>query len=160
MSRSRSSARISRRVGSLSARNVSLADMIAVHASVVCSGARLSFAISPTTELLPRTPRWAQARPDSRRAGGRLPPLMTPLRTDGRTSGCPHAGRPFAHACAVLMVSLLALAGCRNGDEASYPAGPTSGGPPRRGGHIVFVREEDPDYLDPGLSYGSYSAPL
>jgi len=60
----------------------------------------------------------------------------------------------------VLAASLLVLAGCRNGDEMSYPPGPTSGGPPHRGGHIVFVREEDPDYLDPALSYGSYSAPL
>lgn len=42
-------------------------------------------------------------------------------------------------------------------ETALYPAGPTGAGP-RRGGHAVFVREEDPDYLDPALSYGTYSA--
>ncbi len=42
----------------------------------------------------------------------------------------------------------------------SYPPGPDTGGPPRRGGKIVFVREEDPDYLDPALSYGTYTAPV
>jgi ABC-type transport system substrate-binding protein len=29
-----------------------------------------------------------------------------------------------------------------------------------RGGHAIFLREEDPDYLDPALSYGTYSAPI
>jgi ABC-type transport system substrate-binding protein len=28
------------------------------------------------------------------------------------------------------------------------------------GGHAIFTREEDPDYLDPALSYGTYTAPL
>ncbi len=41
-----------------------------------------------------------------------------------------------------------------------YPPGPGTGTAPRRGGHAVFVREEDPDYIDPQLSYGIYSAPL
>jgi peptide/nickel transport system substrate-binding protein/oligopeptide transport system substrate-binding protein len=59
-----------------------------------------------------------------------------------------------------LAVLLLAACGCaRQTHTAAYVPGP-DGGPPRRGGHIVFVREEDPDYLDPGLSYGTYSAPL
>jgi len=39
----------------------------------------------------------------------------------------------------------------------NYELGPGLG-TPRRGGHAVFVREEDPDYLDPALSYGTYSA--
>jgi ABC-type transport system substrate-binding protein len=34
------------------------------------------------------------------------------------------------------------------------------GGRPRMGGHAIFTREEDPDYLDPALSYGTYTAPI
>jgi len=62
-------------------------------------------------------------------------------------------------ACALAMAALLA--GCaRPGVDlfASYAPGPD--GTPRRGGRIVLVREEDPDFLDPALSYGTYSAPL
>ena len=40
-----------------------------------------------------------------------------------------------------------------------YPPGP-DGGHPRMGGHAIFTREEDPDYLDPALSYGTYTAPI
>jgi len=55
---------------------------------------------------------------------------------------------------------LAAAAGCaRRASLAAYAPGP-DGSPPRRGGHAVFVREEDPDYLDPALSYGTYSAPV
>jgi ABC-type transport system substrate-binding protein len=63
---------------------------------------------------------------------------------------------------ALLLLIALAPAGCaRHADPllASYTPGPAGGGP-RRGGTIVLVREEDPDYLDPAMSYGSYSAPI
>jgi peptide/nickel transport system substrate-binding protein/oligopeptide transport system substrate-binding protein len=40
-----------------------------------------------------------------------------------------------------------------------YAPGPDDGRP-RLGGHAIFTREEDPDYLDPALSYGTYTAPL
>jgi hypothetical protein len=43
-------------------------------------------------------------------------------------------------------------------ETVSFPPGPT--GEPRRGGYAIFVREEDPDYLDPALSYGTYTAPI
>jgi ABC-type transport system substrate-binding protein len=52
---------------------------------------------------------------------------------------------------------LLACACAREPHQAAYVPGP-DGGTPRRGGHAVFVREEDPDYIDPALSYGTYSA--
>jgi peptide/nickel transport system substrate-binding protein len=53
----------------------------------------------------------------------------------------------------------LSSGGCsRQAAFGRYSAGPT--GTPRRGGSVVFVREEDPDYLDPALSYGSFTAPL
>jgi peptide/nickel transport system substrate-binding protein len=63
-------------------------------------------------------------------------------------------------AAVVLLIAAI-LAGCsqRRNVEA-YPAGADTGGSPRRGGTAVFVREEDPDYLDPALSYGVYSAPV
>lgn len=44
--------------------------------------------------------------------------------------------------------------------RAPDPHSPGPHGIARRGGHAVFVREEDPDYLDPALSYGAYSAPM
>jgi ABC-type transport system substrate-binding protein len=60
--------------------------------------------------------------------------------------------------------SLLALLGAALSCRAPRPAatfapGP-AGGEPRHGGHVLFVREEDPDFLDPALSYGAYTAPL
>jgi peptide/nickel transport system substrate-binding protein/oligopeptide transport system substrate-binding protein len=59
-------------------------------------------------------------------------------------------------------LSLLAgLSGCAQRIETpAYPAGAEAGGPPKMGGTAVLVREEDPDYLDPALSYGVYSAPV
>ena len=59
-------------------------------------------------------------------------------------------------AAALLALSLADCAARR--ETVAYPPGPS--GPPRRGGHAIFVREEDPDYLDPALSYGTYSAPI
>jgi ABC-type transport system substrate-binding protein len=61
----------------------------------------------------------------------------------------------------VLAAALLLSSGCARRNSAllaSYTPGPD--GTPRRGGHIVLMREEDPDYLDPALSYGLYSAPI
>ena len=58
-----------------------------------------------------------------------------------------------------LAIAALWLGGCaRSVGTSAYDPGPN--GSPRRGGHAVFVREEDPDYLDPALSYGLYSAPV
>jgi ABC-type transport system substrate-binding protein len=55
----------------------------------------------------------------------------------------------------------LLVAGCRGEPlPPHYPPGPALRQAPPRGGHAVFVREEDPDYIDPQLSYGTYSAPL
>lgn len=57
----------------------------------------------------------------------------------------------------IVVVSLLF--GCARPEPTSgFPPGPV--GEPRRGGSLRFVREEDPDYLDPALSYGTYTAPL
>lgn len=73
-----------------------------------------------------------------------------------------HAGA-MACACGALVAValLLAIAGCaRRPPAVSYAPGYDVGGTPRRGGHAIFVREEDPDYLDPALSYGVYTAPL
>jgi ABC-type transport system substrate-binding protein len=56
-------------------------------------------------------------------------------------------------------IVLLAASCARPSAMQAYAPGPGDG-PPRRGGHAVFVREEDPDYLDPALSYGTYSAPV
>ena len=65
------------------------------------------------------------------------------------------AGALLAGAALVVMAS-----GCaRRPAAVVYDPGP-GGGPPCRGGHAVFVREEDPDYLDPALSYGTYSGPV
>ena len=67
----------------------------------------------------------------------------------------PHTARGL-----ILGLALL-LGGCRDaGGPLVYAPGPDAGGPPRRGGHAVFVREEDPDFIDPQLSYGAYSSPL
>ncbi len=57
-----------------------------------------------------------------------------------------------------LLVGLPGATCERGAPPASYAPGPDAGGPPRRGGKAVLVREEDPDYLDPALSYGLYSA--
>jgi peptide/nickel transport system substrate-binding protein/oligopeptide transport system substrate-binding protein len=57
---------------------------------------------------------------------------------------------------AAVLLACLACAGSR--PPLPYPPGPE--GQPRRGGHAIFLREEDPDFLDPALSYGTYSAPL
>ncbi len=62
---------------------------------------------------------------------------------------------------ALLAALLFFVPGCApRGDTlfASYTPGPD--GTPHRGGKIVLAREEDPDYLDPALSYGLYTAPL
>ena len=70
------------------------------------------------------------------------------------------AGAPVRRAVAGLATVAVALViGCA-ARQASVPYPLGSAGEPRRGGHAVFVREEDPDYLDPALSYGTYSAPL
>ncbi|MEO5617246.1 MAG: ABC transporter substrate-binding protein, partial [Candidatus Eisenbacteria bacterium] len=93
----------------------------------------------------------------------------------------PHLPRPVAAACAstgaagaaarastlasrAFLTALLVMAlasGCARNTEyllATYAPGPA--GTPQRGGRIVLTREEDPDFLDPALSYGTYSAPL
>lgn len=62
---------------------------------------------------------------------------------------------------ALVAALLLVVPGCARRTDtlfASYTPGPD--GTPHRGGKIVLVREEDPDYLDPALSYGLFSAPL
>ena len=68
---------------------------------------------------------------------------------------------PRVHALSLrlfLFAAALTAAGCvRQPEITNYELGPGSGAP-RRGGRVVFVREEDPDYLDPALSYGTYSA--
>ena len=43
---------------------------------------------------------------------------------------------------------------------ATYAPGPDEPGPHRRGGRVLMTREEDPDFLDPGLSYGITTAPI
>lgn len=61
----------------------------------------------------------------------------------------------------LLLAAAMLLSGCAPRADAlfaSYAPGPD--GTPRRGGHIVLMREEDPDYLDPALSYGVYSSPI
>ena len=59
--------------------------------------------------------------------------------------------------CAALWLACIA---CARRAPTTPPPGPEDHWPPQRGGKAVFVREEDPDYLDPALSYGSYSAPV
>ena len=65
--------------------------------------------------------------------------------------------QPMRRAAAILL--LLSLTDCAARREA-LPFPPGAEGTPRRGGHAIFAREEDPDYLDPALSYGTYTAPL
>jgi ABC-type transport system substrate-binding protein len=64
--------------------------------------------------------------------------------------------------CTALALGVvLAAAGCTGHRLAhAYPLGSQSGGPPRPGGHAVFVREGDQDYIDPALSYELYSSPV
>jgi len=67
---------------------------------------------------------------------------------------------PRSRTFAPLLLAAL-LAGCAPRSDtrfASYTPGPA--GEPQRGGKIVLVREEDPDYLDPAMSYGTYTAPI
>jgi ABC-type transport system substrate-binding protein len=60
-----------------------------------------------------------------------------------------------------LALALGVAAGCRGaGREFGYAPGPALDGPRHRGGRIVLVREEDPDFLDPALSYGVYTYPM
>jgi hypothetical protein len=64
------------------------------------------------------------------------------------------AGRmPRLAAPAVLALALLVAC---HPDHAplAYDPGPDQPGPHRSGGRIVLTREEDPDFMDPGLSYG------
>jgi ABC-type transport system substrate-binding protein len=65
---------------------------------------------------------------------------------------------------AALLLAIIACAACvacnHRAADLAYPPGPDAGGTPRRGGKAVLVREEDPDFLDPALSYGTYSAPV
>lgn len=76
----------------------------------------------------------------------------------------PRQPRRRARAPRLLLAAAAAMALSCAGSTArvshEYPPGPRGDGGPRRGGHAIFVREEDPDYLDPALSYGTYSAPL
>jgi ABC-type transport system substrate-binding protein len=61
---------------------------------------------------------------------------------------------------ALVAVACLCLASCASRPPAlTYLPGPNAG-PPLQGGSIVLVREEDPDFLDPALSYGTYSGPV
>ena len=62
----------------------------------------------------------------------------------------------------VAVALAMGLAGCKPAREATYAPGTGAVGAaaPRSGGHAVFCREEDPDYLDPALSYGTYTAPI
>ncbi len=60
-----------------------------------------------------------------------------------------------------IIVSLLLAAGCATPQAPStFTPGPALDGPRVRGGHAIFTREEDPDFLDPALSYGTYTAPI
>lgn len=62
---------------------------------------------------------------------------------------------------ACLFAALPAFPGCRaaGSSPASYPGGPDSG-TPLHGGKLVFLRETDPDYLDPALAYTLLGSPL
>lgn len=112
----------------------------------------------------------AAARAPPTSAGSRRPPPLDPRGSAPGNSVCaglaPPRGvpvhcRPMFALLALLAALLLVVPGCaRRADTlfASYTPGPD--GTPRRGGKIVLTREEDPDYLDPALSYGLYTAPL
>lgn len=64
-------------------------------------------------------------------------------------------------AALALAVALGAAGGCRAPQAPlDYAPGPALDGPRQRGGRIVLVREEDPDYLDPALSYGVFTYPM
>ena len=61
----------------------------------------------------------------------------------------------------ILSACVAGMYGCRGGPAGfSYAPGPALDGVRHRGGHIVFTREEDPDFLDPALSYGVYTYPM
>jgi len=71
---------------------------------------------------------------------------------------------PF-HAARARILAVFALAwglwSCASHPaKLDYAPGPGRSAPPRSGGKAILVREEDPDYLDPALSYGTYSAPV
>src|SRR5438552_1259418 len=90
-------------------------------------------------------PEHPSRRPSARR---RAPAAVTELR---------RRSWPWALALA----PLLMLLGCaRTAVLPAYPPGPELEQPKHRGGHAVFVREEDPDFLDPALSYGTYTGPV
>jgi ABC-type transport system substrate-binding protein len=76
----------------------------------------------------------------------------------------PAAAWPLARAAsmaAALALAVATMCGCRGGAaSAAYAPGPALDGPRHRGGHIVLLREEDPDFLDPALSYGVYTYPM
>ena len=60
-----------------------------------------------------------------------------------------------------LATAWIALAGCTGERLArTYTPGPGSSRPPQPGGHAVFVREGDQDYIDPALSYELFSSPV
>jgi len=70
------------------------------------------------------------------------------------------APSPLAVALSIA-VAMAVLSGCRSDDPMrTYAPGAALDGPRQRGGHIVLVREEDPDFLDPALSYGVYTYPM
>src|SRR5512145_1186884 len=87
---------------------------------------------------------------------GRAPTLPRP-RARGNCGRAWGILRPMRRLAAALLLLVLTDCAARR-ESLLYPPGP--GGTPRRGGHAIFVREEDPDYLDPALSYGTYSAPI
>lgn len=87
----------------------------------------------------------------------RVPPRVTPRVTSRVPSRVPSRALILLSA----VIACTACAGCNQrtadiGHSRAFDAG----APPRRGGKAVLVREEDPDFLDPALSYGTYSAPV
>jgi peptide/nickel transport system substrate-binding protein len=65
-----------------------------------------------------------------------------------------------ARVAAVCVLAALVSCGGHEAQIRRYDPGARLEGPRTRGGHLVLVREEDPDFLDPALSYGVYSAPM
>jgi ABC-type transport system substrate-binding protein len=60
-----------------------------------------------------------------------------------------------------VLLACATVAGCRAAvPAANYVPGPELDGERHRGGRIVLTREEDPDFLDPALSYGNYTQPM